>query len=345
MRISRTSLALSAAFAVIQIQGVRAQTVDQSVCSILASKLTPDLSRQTSADVRSGIYRNIAKSEAYRAFGAANSATLDAGLTVVGYVDATLGTTSDSSNWEKNWSSFSNMTTSEFATASQSTNFSSRYNPALIQSLLKDCQTASFYGQLVNVSATSDAFIIKLHGINKWQLTSLKANPPDAKFACGGDEAATDDKPIDKIADRLLTCVKDPNQTISVTVSSSLGDAGPFEIYSVADGLRHQIDDSVGATSKRVSALEQEVQRLRSQTMTDSDQLKNVSSALQVGRTELSYVIVPRGADCPVGWSYFGTIGFLMTTSDVDRAGLGRGGAYASDGHWTWTHPQLCKRQ
>lgn len=321
-----------------------AQQLDQTVCSVLASKLTPDLSYQTSAETRQKVYRSLISSESYKAFGAARNTTLDAGLTVVGYVDATLGTTSDENSWETNWSKFVNMTGSEFALSASATSLNNKWNPELLSALLQGCTTTSFYGQLVAINTGNDGFTVKLNGIGKWELSGVKASPADASLTCSGDEKATEDNPITKYDDRLLTCSKDPRATISVTVSSSQGDAGPFMVLSVEDSLRQQIKDGSSVLGGAIIRIEKKLAELDAKQAVQADSIKSATAAIQLNRAELSYMIVPNSTSCPAGWENFGNAGFLLQTANVDRAALGRGGPYGG-GEWTWTHPYLCKRQ
>jgi hypothetical protein len=103
-----------------------------NACTIIVSKLTPDISQQTSSSQRFYLYQQIIADQKYSSYSTANSSSLDVGLSVLGYVDLTLGTKSNASTSQTNWQKFLSLT---FAEASASANYTldtSRWNPDVI---------------------------------------------------------------------------------------------------------------------------------------------------------------------------------------------------------------------
>jgi hypothetical protein len=242
-----------------------AQPADDA-CTILASKLTPDLSSQTSYATRFSIYQKIISDQKYSSYQTAQSSQLDAGLSVLDYVDLTLGTRSDNKSWSTNWSKFNSLTFSEASSSDSFTTNSNKWNPGLIQALLQGCpqNAKGFYAQVTNVAQDHGSFTITVHGIGNWKLEGIIAVPKDAKFTCGDDSDATKKNPIDKTNVSQINCEKDENKTLAVSIASNEDDVGPFNLLSIADDLRARASDYNQVVASRFSALSQRIADLES---------------------------------------------------------------------------------
>src|SRR5262249_14435687 len=131
-------------------------------CTILASKLTPDLSSQTSYATRFAIYQSIIRDQRFSSYETAKSTALDAGLSVLDYVDLTLGTHSDDKSWSTNWIKFNSLTFAEASSSNSFTTNTNKWNPALIQTFLQGCppNAKGFYAQVTNVAQDHGSFTI-----------------------------------------------------------------------------------------------------------------------------------------------------------------------------------------
>jgi hypothetical protein len=266
-------------------------------CTILASKLTPDISSQTSYATRFSIYQKIISDERFSSYQTAQSTSLDGSLSVLDYVDLTLGTHSDENSWSKNWSKFKVLT---FSSASSSESFASstnKWNPGVIQALLQGCSQAAqgFYAQVTNVAENHGSFTITVHGIGAWQLEGVVAVPKDAKFTCGDDSNATTRSPIAKVNTIQINCEKDENKTLAVSIVSNEAGVGPFNLLSVADDLRAKANEYDQVVESKFSTLSQQITDLRSGVDGLRQQLNNTVGQL----TTMSQQLKLFGAEGP----------------------------------------------
>jgi hypothetical protein len=248
------------------------QATDQSVCQILANKITPDISNQTSTYDRFTIFKQLISDQRYQSYDTASNTSLDAGLSVVGYVDLFLGTTSNSSNWATNWQKFLQSTYYQSSSSFDSSNFQSKWSTDLITAVA-NCN--NFYGLITSVSPGQDSFTLKLHGIGQWQLLGVSISPPDPLFQCGGDEKATTQQPLSFVNDHLVVCQKDHNVTVSIAIHDSQADVGPFIIYSVADNLRKKQESEVKQIQSSINALQSQLTQTNSATAAQIAQIRN----------------------------------------------------------------------
>jgi hypothetical protein len=221
-----------------------AQSAVSSACAILASRITPDVSTQATAASKFSLFKQIIQDSRYSSFATANSSTLDVGISVVDYVDGFLGTTSNASNWSTNWSKFLGSTYEQASSQFDRSTFESRWSVEVIKAIVSSCPgSGGFYGLLETVTPGRDAFTISLNGNGNWDLLGISALPSDKVFACGGDEKATNQAPIKYTNSHPLSCTKDPNTTLLITVHDSIHDVGPFTINSVADDLKIKLGE------------------------------------------------------------------------------------------------------
>jgi hypothetical protein len=214
-----------------------------TACDILASKLTPDISSQTANSDRSRFYQQMISDEKFSSLDTARNTTLNVGLSVLSYVDFTLGTTSDDKTWQINWNKFRSATFDFVKLSNQISIVSSNWNPRVIEALLGNCATRDFYGQITSVDFDQAGFTIALHGVGKWQITNIQRTKDDPSFSCSGAEKATESKPDERFNTTSLVCRKDPNLTITLAIQSNQGSAGPLVIYSQADAANRKLLD------------------------------------------------------------------------------------------------------
>ncbi|MDX2328706.1 hypothetical protein GOL43_24085 [Sinorhizobium medicae] len=213
----------------------------QDFCAILAGRVTPDISAQYTADERFSLFKELISQERFRSFDAASRETLDAGLTVVGYVDAFLGTSSSNDTWETNWSKFNRSTYKEASSSFQKSTFESKWSVALITALVEGCGSG-LKGLVTDVTAQRDGFTVRLKGQGLYDLTRIEAVPADKRFKCGGREQASTEQPVKLNNVENISCEKDPNKTILVNISTSQGSVGPFRIQSLAESIALERD-------------------------------------------------------------------------------------------------------
>lgn len=236
-----------------------------SVCEILASKITPDISSQTSTDFRSSFFQEFVQDDRFSSWEIARTTQLDVGLNVVGYVDFTLGTSSDESSWSTNWNLFRTSRSSNTLRSRSLDVASSKWNPVVIETLLNGCAYREFYAQITSIETTYDGFTIQMFGIGEWFLKGIKPTIGDSPFTCSGDEKATDIAPIRKIGTAKLSCRKDPNVTLTLIITSTLGDAGPLTLYSKADAVTRKYEDSrneISLLKTSISTIEARIESL-----------------------------------------------------------------------------------
>jgi hypothetical protein len=257
----------------------QAQSTDPNVCAVLANKITPDISSQSTVYDRFAIFQQLISDQRFQDYNTANSTNLDGGLTVVGYVDLFLGTQSDSKSWQTNWENFKKSTYYSAASTFNSSTFQSTWSSDVITAIA-NCN--NFYGLVMAVTPDQRSFTIKLHGIGNWQLFGI--SPLDPALTCNGDERATPQQPINFVNDHLLQCQKDPNVTLLVSVHDSQQDVGPFTIYSVADNIQHQQDSLV-------KQLRSDIDSLRTQL-----NLSNLNTAAQIAQMSKNLLVWNKAA-------------------------------------------------
>ena len=274
----------------------------QDACAILASKLTPDLSAQTSYSTRFSLTQQIIANEKYRKYSEARSTSLDSGLSIPDYVDATLGTKSDQKNWEENWEKFRSV---DFAKASASASFSSvisKWNPAVIAQIVQNCPPKGFYGQITGVADDHGSFAITLNGIGNWQLDLISAVPEDTLFKCGTDSDASTRHPIPKTGTVTIQCQKDPNKSLLVSISSNEGTVGPLNLLSVADDLRRKSDEYAKTMDARTLDLQEQINAIGGTLKVPAPpvQLRRVINKNATAVSGSSQVVAWCGNDTPV---------------------------------------------
>jgi hypothetical protein len=278
-----------------------AQSAAASACAILAGRVTPDISSQATSSSKFAVFKQIIQDDRYKMFDTANSNTLDIGITVVGYVDAFLGTTSNSNTWEMNWRKFQSLTYAQASSRFDRAQFDSRWSVEVIKAIVSSCPgTGGFYGLVETVTPGRDAFTISLHGTGTWKLQAISVQPSDTMFSCGGDEKATPANPIDFVNDHPISCRKDPNVTLLVTIRNSQRDVGPFTINSIADDLRIRVTEGVA----QIDALRTEIQNLQG-SIAALDQ--SVNTRLASLTTNINGQLARLNAESPNGYGFTNT--------------------------------------
>jgi hypothetical protein len=232
------------------------QTHAQSVvCQTLAQNLKPDVLIQGSNFQKFSQLQQMVANSTFSSFGNAQSAGLNAGIDIVGEVDAFLGTTSNSSNWGTNRSSFLSLNAqSDFAAGSKNSVISQLSVSAL--KIVADCAKAiadqnGFSATLTTVSDNRDSFSVLLtnstHGNPSWSLTQFSAQPPDSAFKCNDDlQRASLARPIAiKTQTQLITCTKDPDKSFTLGIQTTAGAAAnAFTLTSVHEEIQKLRDDT-----------------------------------------------------------------------------------------------------
>jgi hypothetical protein len=221
----------------------------------LAGKVQPDVSSQITSSQRFSYFRQIISDQKYSNFNTANSTSLNAGVSVVGYVDAFLGTTSNANTWSTNWNNFVKSTYSQASESFNSNLYVSQWSVDLVKAIVSACPGKGFYGLLQSVTDAHDAFSFSLHGTGSWKLTGVNVSPPDPNFLCGGYEKASVSTPSDLINDVVISCSKSPDKTSIVTVHSSEGDAGPFTILSASESRIDQANADLEAARSALASM------------------------------------------------------------------------------------------
>lgn len=238
----------------------------QDFCETLAARVTPDISSQNTSDERFSLFKEIVSQEKFRSFDSSSQQTLDAGLTVVSYVDAFLGTTSNKDTWETNWSRFNRSTYNEASSSFQNDTFESKWSVSVITALVEGCGSG-MKGLVTDATAQRDGFTIRLKGQGMFDLTRVEAVPVDPKFKCGGRELATAQLPIKLNNTENISCEKDPNKSILINISTSQGSVGPFRMQSFAEtvaGQRDAFADEVRALKGQLTKVQNDYQELSS---------------------------------------------------------------------------------
>jgi hypothetical protein len=265
----------------------------------LQANLTPDLSSQTSYATRFYIYQKIISDQRFGSYEIAQSTSLDSSLSVLDYVDFTLGTHSDNKSWSKNWSNFNLLTFSKASSSDSFTTNTNKWDPTSIQTFLQGCPQAAkgFYAQVTNVAQDHGSFTITVHGIGNWKLEGITAVPRDPKFTCGADSNATTKDSIGKTDIAQISCEKDENKTLAVSIFSNEANVGPFNLFSVADDLRAKSNDYSQVVESRFSALSGQIadlhsgaDNMRQQVNTIIGQLDTMSKQLKVVN---DYTVIP----------------------------------------------------
>ncbi|CAN7598700.1 hypothetical protein LJR234_004631 [Mesorhizobium amorphae] len=238
-----------------------AQSALSNACTVLAGRITPDVTSQTSLDKRYSFFQQIVSQDTFRSFDTAKASTLDIGISVLSYVDATLGTTSDASTWETNWTKFKSSTLAESNTAFSTSFLDQHWNVDVVKAILANCPGAPFFGVLTDVTDGNDAFTILLHGTGQWQLSQISIRPKDSEFECDGAETASVAAPKEFTNEIFLTCSKSPDKTALITIRSTQGSAGPFKIKS----SEQTISDNVSALRASTEGLQAKLNALQAQ--------------------------------------------------------------------------------
>ena len=215
-----------------------------SACPILASRLTPDLSTQTSFDQRINITKEMISSQQYSNWDTASKDTVAFGISVVKYVDLSLKTTSDKDSWAKNWSEFKRMNVVDAESTAQIYTYNQKWNPALITAFLTGCPPSGFYAQLTNVARDFDSFNVQVHGNGSFSIDGLTFNYPQTT-SCQGYRSVTPSTPKTVVNDTILTCTKDPNQAITMVISSNQSVA-QITVDSIQESLRKKYEELQG---------------------------------------------------------------------------------------------------
>jgi hypothetical protein len=205
----------------------------------------------------------------FSSFGNAQAQSLNIGVDVPGEVDATLGTTSNSSNWGTNRSQFLSMSSQEALSKSGSNTVIKNMSVGALQ-VIANCATDianqnGFAATLKTVSLNRDSFAVlltnKTTGSPTWSLTQFSAQPPDPQFKCNDDlQEASLSKPIPlKTQSQLVNCAKDPMKHFTLGIQTTAGAApAAFTLTSVHEEIQQLRDD----TAAKVQAVAIQMQAL-----------------------------------------------------------------------------------
>jgi hypothetical protein len=231
----------------------------QTTCDILAANLRQDVLIQGSTASQFAEHRRAICTSANSSWGSASGNTLDGSISIPSYVDATLGTSSNASNWGSNFSSFCSLDEGTVAASSQASNEVRKASIAAIQAIARcagDLAQKSAIGifGVLNVTDRRDGFTVELlhrsAGSGDWGIIGVRPTPTPASFDC--DEglhtaSLTAPKAID-LGSFAFTCRKSPETAIQVAVTTT---AGALPVFSI-EGL----DDKLRELEERVTAVE-----------------------------------------------------------------------------------------
>ena len=229
--------------------GLNGEAKGQSVCDRLVDRLQPDRLFQASTEARFELFQSIVRDDRYAAWSSASESRLDSNLSVPGYVDWVLGTESRQNNWSQNRQQFLDARWSQFSANRGATLAVEQVSLGAARAVV-DCARVfadrdrqGFFGVLASVSERRNQFTIRLERVQRqgiparWEIRSI--GPQQAGLRCDDDwhrATPTAGMPYDGLT-LMLNCSKDENRALDVTVVTSVGDAGPFRLASLADEL------------------------------------------------------------------------------------------------------------
>lgn len=254
---------------------------DTQTCDIMAANIPQDVLIQGSSSQQFEAHKSAVCSQENNAWGSASSKTLDGQLTVPGYVDAILGTTSNAQNWGANFSAFCSLDSSTVA-ASQRAALTVRRVSSAAYAAVVDCvrviaEQRGIFGAL-EVNQNRDGFILRVHhrseGPSEWSITGVTPTPASESFRCAEDlhNASISSPKTIKEATFNIACQKDPDMSVLVAVNTSAGALPPFRLAS--------FDDELGRIMERLEQVE----------------------AARVPSGTVAWFNLP---DCPTGWGLF----------------------------------------
>jgi hypothetical protein len=228
-----------------------------TTCDLLAKNVPQDVLIEGSALQQFQYQKRLVCSSDNEAWGSANSKTLNGSLSIPGFVDAILGTSSNEQNWGQNLKSFCSLDEQQAAMNSHSS-LEIRHASAVAYQAVVDCvkeyaEQNGIFG-LLDVSDRRDTFTIKVthrsDGSSNWQVRNFSVTPRSQTTSCDNNvQQSSISKPL-KIdtATFTISCQKDPRQSVLVTINTDAGTLPTFHIAS--------IDDDIAALRARVDQVE-----------------------------------------------------------------------------------------
>ena len=175
------------------------------------------------------------------------------------YVDATLGTSSSSSNWGSNFSQFCSLDEGTAAASSRASAEIRKASTAAIEAIARCAgdlaqQNANGIFGVLKVTNGRDGFSVEVRhrsaGSGNWGIVGVRPTPTPVHFKCDNDlhnASLTSPKPIN-FGSFAFTCEKSPETAIQVAVTTTAGALPVFDIEGLGDKLR--------ALEERVTAIE-----------------------------------------------------------------------------------------
>jgi len=228
-----------------------------TTCDLLARNVPQDVLIEGSALQQFQYQKRLVCSSDNEAWGSANSKTLNGSLSIPGFVDAILGTSSNEQNWGQNLKSFCSLDEQQAAMNTRSS-LEIRHASTVAYQAVVDCvkeyaEQNGIFG-LLDVSDHRDTFTIKVthrsDGSSNWQVRGFSVTPRSQATSCDNNVQQTSiSKPLKvDTATFVISCQKDPKQAVLVTINT---DAGALPTFHIAS-----IDDDIAALRTRVDQVE-----------------------------------------------------------------------------------------
>jgi hypothetical protein len=341
----------------------------EEICETLAQNLHQDVLEQgTSLDQYSQFVGLVSNAE-YDDYNNASSSshTFNGTLSIPDEVDLAIGDgqKSDSSTWTDRRKRFLSMSYDQTSSSYRSTSHSAQTNIGAIQAIagcaVSIANREGVFLQLVNVSPENDAFSLRLwhntSGSADWKLTDLSPQPQiDADFGCDNNwEKANNTNPLDLAQQGLfIGCHKNPNKHLVVTVQTTAGPAGSFQLVSN--------DENIKKLEGEIKSLDEKVDKLSntlggeivntSTTINGTMQAINGQLGARIGSLENeratvgSYMLTDAFQGnmtwaCPAGWLFWGAT-YIPINNGTPAASLPNTVGVMSN--WPSHHVGLCRK-
>lgn len=229
----------------------------QQVCEILAKGIQQDVLIQGSDFQRFDAARSAICNTTNSSYTNASKKSFDGSLSVPDYVDIAVGTHSDNNTWSTNFAQFCSATFSLSAMSSNAimqlrTSSATAYNT--VAACVQLYTEANGIFGLLSPAPNHDSVNIKVTkkstGQGGFKINGIVYSPISAGVKCGGGlEAATPARPIEIRENQVnISCTKPRNVAITLSVNTTEGALGPYQLSSE--------NDELGDMRARIASLE-----------------------------------------------------------------------------------------
>jgi hypothetical protein len=253
------------------------------ICLALAKNVQSDVNIQGSIQQKFFQMQHLVGADIYASYSAAKDTKINADGDIAAYVDFVLETTSSDSDWAENRKSFLGVDYERIATNAAIKAYIDRQSEGITKSIIGCAgviaEQQGFFAKLSSVSPNRDSFTISLQkkggASDPLKIRGLSVTPNDPSFACPPDDyqKATPENPkVLQGAYNLITCQKDPNRHLSLSIDTDVGPAGPFQLMSQKEELN--------AIRERIGILETSLEHVTDQLEALKETAENNSRAI-----------------------------------------------------------------